>query len=54
MVTSTTPRRLDGGNVNLVHLHHGLEGASRCLGVGIAYRLDEDLRVICQEMPHLS
>ncbi len=37
-------RRLDGGNVNLVHLHHGLEGASRCLGVGIAYRLDEDLR----------
>lgn len=44
MVASTPARRLDGGNVNLVHLHHGLEGASRCLGVGIAYRLDEDLR----------
>ena len=39
---------------NLAHLHHGLEGAPRCLGVGIAYRLDEGLGVICQEMPHLS
>lgn len=41
MVTSTTPRRLDGGDLYLAHLHHGLEGALGSLGVGIGDRLGE-------------
>src|SRR5262245_41084415 len=42
--TSTAARRLDCGDVDLSHLHHGIERALGGGGIGVGYRLGQSDR----------
>src|SRR5436305_12135611 len=51
-VTSTAARRLDGGDVDLLHLHHRIERALGDGGIGIGDRLGQsDRRNLPRQSP---